>query len=83
MYQIILSVLSYKFLSIQRYTLLMDYLEPEDRQRIKQAGSFRIKHIGGSVIRPPGIRPGHMYLTQSNFSKDVLQYADDLKESAV
>ncbi|XP_056012005.1 ADAM 17-like protease [Ostrea edulis] len=69
--------------SRSRYTLLMDYLEPEDRQRIKQAGSFRIKHIGGSVIRPPGIRPGHMYLTQSNFSKDVLQYADDLKESAV
>lgn len=67
----------------QRYTLLMDCLDAEDRQRIKQAGSFRVKHVGGSVIRHSAIRAGHMYLTQSNFNKEVLQYADDLKESSV
>uniref|UniRef100_K1Q1B8 ADAM 17-like protease n=1 Tax=Magallana gigas TaxID=29159 RepID=K1Q1B8_MAGGI len=67
----------------QRYTLLMDCLDAEDRQRIKQAGSFRVKHVGGSVIRHSAIRAGHMYLTQSNFTKEVLQYADDLKESSV
>lgn len=61
----------------------MDCLDAEDRQRIKQAGSFRVKHVGGSVIRHSAIRAGHMYLTQSNFTKEVLQYADDLKESSV
>lgn len=69
--------------SHSRYTLLMDCLDAEDRQRIKQAGSFRVKHVGGSVIRHSAIRAGHMYLTQSNFTKEVLQYADDLKESSV
>lgn len=68
---------------MQRFTLLMDYLDAEDRQRIKQAGSFRVKHFGGSVIRHPMMRSGHIHLTQSNFTKDVLQYPDDLKESSV
>ncbi|XP_062584922.1 ADAM 17-like protease [Saccostrea cucullata] len=68
--------------SRSRYTLLMDYLDAEGH-KIKQAGSFRVKHFGGSVIRHTGFRPGHMYLTQSNFNKDVLQYPEDLKESAV
>nr|XP_022321266.1 ADAM 17-like protease isoform X1 [Crassostrea virginica] len=69
--------------SHSRFTLLMDYLDSEDRQRIKQAGSFRVKHFGGSVIRHPIMRSGHIHLTQSNFTKDVLQYPDDLKESSV